>query len=155
MPAGFVYLFRASIGPVKIGRSKAPEGRLEDFDSLPFEVVLLHTIASDDMVWLERTLHERFADKRIRGEWFALSDDDIAALLTIASSNRPSDDVTPKRSGKPLHLSLSAELYDQLIAHIESLRPRVTTTAIVETALEEYLAKHQDPPDEPSDEPEE
>ena len=50
---------------------------------LPFEIELVHTIKTDDMVEIERFLHEKFADQRTNGEWFCLSDDDIEWLKDI------------------------------------------------------------------------
>jgi Meiotically up-regulated gene 113 len=44
---------------------------------MPHEVTLIHSIETDDMVGLEALLHERYADKRMNGEWFALSDEDV------------------------------------------------------------------------------
>jgi hypothetical protein len=91
---GFIYLIRS--GPhYKIGMSKDPRRRFRQIafgtsrelaiiyttDSLSGEAELVHTIRTDDMPAAERQLHERFADKRIKGEWFGLSRKDVNWLL--------------------------------------------------------------------------
>lgn len=82
--AGYVYVLRSSTGAFKIGYASSPDDRLRTFSvKLPFEVEYEVLIKTDDMLGYEAQLHERFADKRINGEWFALTDDDLAELRAM------------------------------------------------------------------------
>lgn len=82
--SGFIYLVRANTGEFKIGYSVDVQKRLKAFSvQPPFEYELVHAIPVDDMVQAELMLHEKFLDKRIRGEWFKLSDEDIFEILQI------------------------------------------------------------------------
>lgn len=81
---GYVYLIKASTGHYKIGHTADPENRMKTFEvKLPFKVEYEHLIECDDRIDAERLLHQKFADKRIDGEWFALSDKDIAQIKKI------------------------------------------------------------------------
>lgn len=78
---GWVYLLKSPLGAFKIGRTKNPNDRLKTFKtSLPFEVEYLHLIETPDMVGLEQVLHLRYHNKRVNGEWFNLSPDDVAYI---------------------------------------------------------------------------
>lgn len=89
--AGFVYIFKCETGHCKIGRSKDPETRLEAISTaLPFPVSIFHRISSDDAYWLEQKLHRKFESKRVRGEWFLLSEEDLAQLLGFERIVKPS-----------------------------------------------------------------
>lgn len=68
----FVYLI-GSWNCAKIGRSGNPEARLLALDStlMPFEPVLITKFyAGPAASFVEKKLHEHFADRHIRGEWF-------------------------------------------------------------------------------------
>jgi hypothetical protein len=81
---GYVYLLQSSTGYYKIGRTKDPQNRLATFSvKLPFEVEYEHIISSSNMNKLERKLHALFADKRVNGEWFDLSPDDVAYIKSM------------------------------------------------------------------------
>lgn len=81
----YVYLIRDNdTGLHKIGKSDNPEQRLKQLTCQP-------TILASDLdyklvdAWLclpsmEATLHDEFAESRIRGEWFDLDSDDIESL---------------------------------------------------------------------------
>lgn len=87
--AGYVYLIRAETGQYKIGMSTRIGKRIRFFEiKLPFEIELVHSISCEDCAWTERQLHERYADKRIKGEWFALNADDVEEICRIAALNR-------------------------------------------------------------------
>lgn len=78
---GFVYLLQSPTGYFKIGRTRNPERRISTLDvKLPFEIEVIALIPCPDMRQLERDLHERYADKRAGGEWFALTPEDVAYI---------------------------------------------------------------------------
>ena len=86
---GYVYLMRAVAPEVnwyKIGLSIDPNFRLKTFNAikLPFAIELVCTIQTTSMRELERHLHQRFADQRVRGEWFDLDDADVEYIEGLA-----------------------------------------------------------------------
>lgn len=81
---GFVYLVRSASGFYKIGRTVDPDDRIASFRlTLPFEVEYEHLIQTDDMRGLEKELHRRFSAKRVRGEWFDLSESDVIYIKSL------------------------------------------------------------------------
>jgi len=80
--SGYVYLFRhGTRREFKIGRTRNPLRREGEVDiELPLEVEPLHKIKTDDPAGVEAYWHRRFADKRLRGEWFALTSADVRAF---------------------------------------------------------------------------
>lgn len=78
---GFVYLIQAENQLVKIGVSINPQKRFQTLNTAsPIELSILFSIKSDDAYTLEDKLHKRFADRHIKGEWFSLSEEDIASV---------------------------------------------------------------------------
>jgi hypothetical protein len=75
---GFIYVLNAD-PYYKIGLTKrTPEKRLAEISpKMPFEPSLCLSYQSSDVYEEEAFLHEQFADKRVNGEWFELTDDDI------------------------------------------------------------------------------
>lgn len=83
--AGYVYLIQSPTGKHKIGRTVNPADRMKTFTvKLPFEVAYVCVIATEDMYALERTLHRKFKNQRVNGEWFDLSADDIEYIKGLA-----------------------------------------------------------------------
>ena len=80
-PTGqYVYLIQdvTVTGYFKIGKTNNPSRRMYDFGVLlPMQVKVIHVIPCQNMSQLEAQLHRQFADKRVNGEWFALSQPDI------------------------------------------------------------------------------
>lgn len=75
---GFIYLIKADNGFYKIGRTSDPEDRIRTFAvKLPFEVEYVCVVNTPDMYALEAKLHLKFADRRVNGEWFELTPDDV------------------------------------------------------------------------------
>lgn len=80
---GYVYIVRAG-QYFKIGRTKDITNRLTQLAiQLPEKPILLHTISTSNPIAAEQYFHDRFSLRRLNGEWFALSDDDIDALQSI------------------------------------------------------------------------
>ena len=82
----FVYLMEdLRNGHFKIGRSATPARRERTLQSEVPQIVLRFSIPADENH--ERELHEHFTDKRLRGEWFALSSDDLVWLVSFLKRN--------------------------------------------------------------------
>lgn len=82
---GYVYLIQSAMGHCKIGSSRSVWNRLKQLQCAnPESLELLHHFPSERMLKDELTLHAQFADKRIRNEWFALTEEDIAYICKIA-----------------------------------------------------------------------
>ena len=85
-PYGYVYLLKdvEVSGRYKIGMTTNPQQRMGNFGvKLPFQTELIHLFYTDDCRRDERQLHERFAQKRRGGEWFALNDSDVAYIKRL------------------------------------------------------------------------
>ncbi|MBF4510467.1 MAG: GIY-YIG nuclease family protein [Aeromicrobium sp.] len=77
---GFVYLMKSG-KYYKVGRSVCAEKRAYEVRLvLPEEVVLVHKIKTDDPAGIEAYWHHRFRNRRLRGEWFDLTAQDVKAF---------------------------------------------------------------------------
>lgn len=82
--AGYVYLVQSPTTYWKIGRTNNPDDRMKTFSvKLPFEVKYKHLIKTSDMYTLESNLHVKYASRRVDGEWFALTDDDVNEICAM------------------------------------------------------------------------
>lgn len=83
----FVYLLQSDNGLYKIGKAVNVKRRVSEIATISSHVVtLIHTIETDDAGRAEKYWHERFAKKRIRGEWFALSGDEVAEMCRFSKA---------------------------------------------------------------------
>jgi len=82
LEVGYVYLLQhGSKREYKIGRTNNAIRREGEIDiELPHGVEPVHVIKTDDPAGIENYWHRRFAAKRLKGEWFALSGDDVRAF---------------------------------------------------------------------------
>lgn len=82
--AGFVYVVYIDTGSdrfYKIGMTKSFGHRFDQHQiSSPFEIRVACCYFVGHMRAEERELHERFADRRVRGEWFRLSMDNLREI---------------------------------------------------------------------------
>lgn len=78
---GFVYLMRDTIHQhcYKVGLTRDVKNRIRQIG----QVHLIHTISTDNMAITEKELHFRLENKHINGDWFALDDENVKAIITI------------------------------------------------------------------------
>jgi len=82
---GFVYFIKAENGLIKIGRTKNLSNRYKQIQhSALLKTELLFAIESNDVIKLEQKLHHFFENKMEKGEWFALSNEDIEIIKNVA-----------------------------------------------------------------------
>lgn len=75
---GVVYLYKGE-NYYKIGRSNNAERRDREIKlQLPFKVNLIHTIKTSNPAKIEKYWHNYFKSKRLNGEWFQLTNSDVA-----------------------------------------------------------------------------
>ena len=83
---GHVYLLEDSGGYIKIGCSQDVKKRIENIQSNNPTIRVLRLIETSDIAGLESELHKAFANKRIKGEWFLLTKDDIKQIEEIVET---------------------------------------------------------------------
>jgi len=89
---GHVYLLLADNGLYKIGWAANVDNRILQLEpKLPYDLELIHSIKTDRPRTLERELHGKFADKRVRGEWFKLDTEDVAYIKGIEDEKTHSE----------------------------------------------------------------
>lgn len=79
---GHVYLMKAG-ERYKIGISNNPQKRRDQLNSgqSPFHIEIIHTVQGEGYEGLERRLHDQFDSRRVRGEWFEFSPEEVAAVI--------------------------------------------------------------------------
>lgn len=86
--SGDVYLIEAYLGEDryhKIGWAKKATNRINVFEvKLPFDFDFLHAFPADDARQAESALHDKYSHCRVNGEWFDLSDQDVATLRRVS-----------------------------------------------------------------------
>lgn len=79
--AVYIYAIGCPDGPVKIGVSASPQGRLNDLQvACPYKIDLLHMRQCRNRrhaMSHERLIHKIYSDHRLIGEWFEI-DEEIA-----------------------------------------------------------------------------
>jgi hypothetical protein len=90
----------------------------------PFEIVLIHTIYTEDAEALEKALHRRFATQRIKREWFTLSQDDIKYIKSIHNSLQIIPPVVeqPNQIIRPQTQEASKDRYNTWLCHLGAQR---------------------------------
>jgi hypothetical protein len=79
--AGYIYCVSDQQGHYKLGRTKQLQPRLKTLGTQPpFKITLLFTHYVFNAALYEKRLHQRFASKRLNGEWFELNNDDLNSI---------------------------------------------------------------------------
>lgn len=94
----YIYLIRESFqGLVKIGIATDLYARMVAMEaSCPQELELISYVVSSNAKVIEGYIHQRFSEKRYKGEWFRLDSQDVALVLEICKAY--DTDSTKKRT---------------------------------------------------------
>lgn len=175
----YVYLIRhPETGAHKIGYSADPKSRIGQLAPASAGLSLVATIPTNEPLWLEGVMHQAFAHRRASGEWFLLSDDEIALFMSVPHANCEAD-IPPTitalwefnrgrgfvsdcagacapPSGRHLlprkSFHMPADLHAALDDYCRETRPRPTKSEVLRVALEEFLQSKNlwPPPADPS-----
>jgi len=86
---GYIYVIRSQYG-FKIGKTRHVHGRTKLFGvKLPFPISVELSGWCRQYSATEQALHREFAGKRLDGEWFALTDTDLAMLRARFAHSAP------------------------------------------------------------------
>ena len=93
--SGYVYLMLAEgVDRYKIGLSRKPKERYSTISKQsPFPVSVIACYKVDDMIEAEKNWHQKFAEQRVHGEWFELSEDCVNEF--VASAKGVGDEILP------------------------------------------------------------
>jgi hypothetical protein len=87
---GCVYFFKhVGLKPIKIGytNNESPLNRFIQFSTYaPFGSQIVGFISTNEANLLEKTLHDKFAEKRLLGEWFDISETECENVINFYSN---------------------------------------------------------------------
>ncbi len=94
---GYVYFVQEHMtGSFKIGKTKNIEKRMNIFGvKLPFENKLIYLIKTANHHQTEVVFHKHFSNKRLEGEWFALSKEDLSWIKAGVYSDEINQTLLP------------------------------------------------------------
>ncbi len=79
-----VYILRASNGLYRIGQTGSLYKRITThWNENSDDFVLFAFMPTESHLHWEQCLHRTFCDRRIKGEWFALTDEDVKKILEL------------------------------------------------------------------------
>ncbi len=130
-PVWFGYLYLLKCGEFyKIGFSETPRKRVHSFRTgSPHPILLIHTLKTPHYKTVEKVLHRHFSEKRHQGEWFRLTDEDVAYIKSLNAIGR-----TPEEQRECEHLS---EIYSRALTarcnaeNRQEARDAISTVAAV------------------------
>jgi len=87
---GYIYIVHCKDSAnYKIGKSTQPTYRVKSHQtSCPYELELEYHISVLNMTDVEHVVHGLYESKRVRGEWYELSEDDIEQIKAVLISVR-------------------------------------------------------------------
>jgi hypothetical protein len=81
---GYIYLIKDAGGMIKIGAAKDVQKRLKHLQTaVSSHLTLIYSVRVNEPLVAEAGLHRRYVSKCKRGEWFALTDKDVAEIKAM------------------------------------------------------------------------
>lgn len=98
----FVYVIGPAGGPYKVGVATDPEHRLATLQTgFPSKLMLHQAHPHQHAMHVEQVTHETLSDKRLAGEWFSATLDEIAEAIEMAVNSPLPLPKGPKTQGIP------------------------------------------------------
>lgn len=112
---GCVYFFKhIGLTPIKIGfsNSESPLKRFEQFKTYaPYGSELIGFIITNEAKKLETLLHLKFSNKRLKGEWFELSMDEVKSNIDLYTGIEQANDMNDFIISYAKTKEISSEFY--------------------------------------------
>lgn len=142
---GYVYFLGSEEHDyVKIGRATNLDARVNTLAiQLPYRVELLHTVECADEVRTEAEYHRRFAGKRLNGEWFKLSGEDMERVRTVGYVDRGSREWSSRTKAMNDDSAVTLENLRRAIGGMQTLEDVDRVERIAEDHLREHPADEQ------------
>jgi hypothetical protein len=68
----------------KIGVANDPRSRIKELQTgNPVSLQMVYCFGFQNAFSVEQSIHQRFSEKRVSGEWFSLSEDEIQAFVSL------------------------------------------------------------------------
>jgi len=85
---GYVYIVWSDRQLYKIGRTNDVRRRMRELAKRgETGLRIVHTLQAQDMIQMEAYLHQRFASKRVTGEWYALAGEDVEYIKSLPNAS--------------------------------------------------------------------
>jgi glucan-binding YG repeat protein len=113
--SGYIYFVQEYMnGSFKIGKTKYIEKRMNLFGvKLPFENKLIYLIKTSNHHQTEAAFHKHFSSKRLEGEWFALTKEDIAWIKAGKYTPAINQTINPQIDSKKKTIDVNLQNEDK------------------------------------------
>jgi hypothetical protein len=116
---GCVYFFRhVGLEPIKIGYSEneSPINRFQQFKTYaPFGAEIIGFIQTDEAKGIESKLHQKYSSKRLDGEWFLISEEQIQNEINFYTSKEDIKQKNDFQIAWAKHLSIKESEKQQIL----------------------------------------
>jgi hypothetical protein len=129
-----VYLIKIGKDIYKIGQSKCLRQRLYELELLPVYWELVWYIEADNSRTLETEFHRKYARKRLTGEYFRLTKEDVNEIKTHGLN--PSDG---KIETWKVSAEISMDLWEKFRHHL--IMDRTTQKEVITELIEQWVIK--------------
>lgn len=84
---GYIYFLQDDTGRIKIGKTKELNKRIFHIGiHLPTVPILFHSFKTSDTTTSEKSLHEKYKDHRLGGEWFNIPKEELPLIKRMGTT---------------------------------------------------------------------
>jgi len=140
-------------GPIKIGKADDVLFRARGIQTATPEKISILAVLSNSSHEIERQIHRRFYEFRIRGEWFEPADELLEFVGQVAEkwtgpqpwqlrkSGRPKRENQPRGAGtKDVFARLQESEVDRLDEIVAKITPATSRAAVIAHLIRQYIS---------------